>query len=286
MARHNTHRAPGFAKTGLSFGPAGKTACGVALAGAATFSAMGGAQAAPTTSPAADTTVNQAAVQQIAVKNNASALATTVDESSALNFTTKLRKGSQGGYVSTLQAALNNKGANLNVDGKFGWRTKNAVMDFQSSNNLRLVDGVVGPETRGALNGGSSSAQVTETSSNKSSSSSSNGTSSNSILSIARSQIGTDYRWAASNPGSGFDCSGFTKYVYSQVGIDLPHSSSGQKAQATRISQSQAQPGDLVSWPGHVGIYAGNGKVIDAGRTPDAVTERSIWGNPTFYSVR
>ena len=48
----------------------------------------------------------------------------------------------------------------------------------------------------------------------------------------------------------------------------------------------RAQPVDLVVWPGHLGIYAGGDTVIDAGRTPGAVTERTIWGNPTFVTFR
>jgi len=48
----------------------------------------------------------------------------------------------------------------------------------------------------------------------------------------------------------------------------------------------EAQPGDLVVWPGNLGIYAGGDTVIDAGATPGAVTERTIWGSPTFVTFR
>lgn len=273
MAQHNTHRAPGAARITLPLAGAGKTLCGVALAGAAAFGTMVGAEAAPAAAPAeAPASVTPQAVA------TATQPATIKSSAKTLNFTTKLHYGSVGGYVSSLQTALNNEGANLAVDGIFGWRTKKAVINYQAANGLQ-VDGIVGPETRGALNGAASSGSGAVATSTEN-------TSGNALLSAARSQIGTPYSWGASIPGVGFDCSGFTRWVYSQVGINLPRSSSAQISQATRISQSEARPGDLVAWPGHVGIYAGNGKVIDAGSSPNSVTERSIWGSPSFYTVR
>ena len=106
-----------------------------------------------------------------------------------------------------------------------------------------------------------------------------------SILATARSGIGTPYVWAGSTP-SGWDCSGFTSWVYAQHGIHLPHSAAGQVAGAKRISASEARPGDLVYTPGHVGIYAGNGKIVDAGRSGKLTTERKLWNaNWSYYRV-
>lgn len=105
-----------------------------------------------------------------------------------------------------------------------------------------------------------------------------------SILDTARSGIGVPYVWAGSTQ-SGWDCSGFTSWVYAQNGISLPHSSRVQATMGTPVSAAEAQPGDLVHWPGHVGIYAGDGKVVDAGTSPQSTTERPIWGNPTFTHI-
>ena len=78
--------------------------------------------------------------------------------------------------------------------------------------------------------------------------------------------LGVPYVWAASSP-SGFDCSGLVMYVYAKVGVSLPHSSRMQYDYGTHVSRDQLQPGDLVFFYNpihHVGIYIGNGQMINA----------------------
>ncbi|WP_312471579.1 NlpC/P60 family protein [Neobacillus sp.] len=93
------------------------------------------------------------------------------------------------------------------------------------------------------------------------------------IIATAKQYLGVPYVWGGTTP-SGFDCSGFTSYVYRSVGINLPRVSRDQQNLGTRISPSQVQPGDLVfrgSPAYHVGIYIGGGQYIHAPQTGDVV---------------
>jgi peptidoglycan DL-endopeptidase CwlO len=107
----------------------------------------------------------------------------------------------------------------------------------------------------------------------------------NAVLDIAARYVGVPYVSGGSTP-SGFDCSGFTSYVYAQLGINLPRASSAQRYAGTVVSRSEAKPGDLIWTPGHVGIYAGGNTQIDAPRPGKTIQFRAIWqSNPTFIRV-
>ncbi len=98
------------------------------------------------------------------------------------------------------------------------------------------------------------------------------------VVNIARRYLGAPYRWAASGPNA-FDCSGFTSFVYRQVGVSLPHSSRAQIGVGQRVSRGDLQPGDLVFFGSpihHVGIYVGGGSYIHAPRTGDVVKVSSM----------
>ena len=100
-----------------------------------------------------------------------------------------------------------------------------------------------------------------------------------SVLEYAKSRLGCPYVWGASGPSS-FDCSGLTMWCYAQVGISIPHNSESQKAAARAvIPVSEAQPGDILYRPGHVGIClsAGGGSYIHA-PTPGDVVKVSSYG--------
>ncbi len=102
------------------------------------------------------------------------------------------------------------------------------------------------------------------------------------VMSIAARYEGTPYVYGGTTP-SGFDCSGYTSYVFRQVGIELPRTSSAQRAATTRISRAEAVPGDLVFMPGHVGIYAGNGMMWDSPRSGKSVSKRAVYSSSATY---
>ena len=106
------------------------------------------------------------------------------------------------------------------------------------------------------------------------------------IVKVAKKYTGVPYRYGGDNP-SGFDCSGFTQFVYAHVGVSLPHSSSRQGSGGTPISKADALPGDLVitSGGGHVGIYLGGNMMIDAPYSGQPVQVREIY-NPSHWFVR
>jgi cell wall-associated NlpC family hydrolase len=103
-----------------------------------------------------------------------------------------------------------------------------------------------------------------------------------SAVAIAQRYLGVPYVWAGASP-SGFDCSGFTMYVYAQLGIGLSHGATDQQRASTPVPISALQPGDLVffgsaSYSYHVGIYVGGGSMIHAPHTGAVVSYGSISG--------
>lgn len=103
------------------------------------------------------------------------------------------------------------------------------------------------------------------------------------IVSIAASLTGIWYVYGGSTP-AGFDCSGFVQYIYAQAGISIPRTSSAQQAAATPVSNPQ--PGDLIffGYPAyHVGIYIGNGQMIDSLKTGTQSGVRTVWTTDVNY---
>ncbi len=104
------------------------------------------------------------------------------------------------------------------------------------------------------------------------------------IIAEAAKYVGIAYSSGGSSPSTGFDCSGFTSYVYGKFGISLPRSSGAYYGVGTRVSSPL--PGDIIVSPGHVGIYAGPNLQIDSPRPGKTIQFRSIWqSNPVYVRV-
>ena len=106
------------------------------------------------------------------------------------------------------------------------------------------------------------------------------------VIGWAEKAVGTPYVYGGTSQ-SGWDCSGYTSWVYDHVGVSLPRTSGAQKSAGTIVSESEAKPGDLIWHPGHVGIYAGDGQMYDAGSPGSGTSKRSYsWmGDVTFIRV-
>ena len=105
------------------------------------------------------------------------------------------------------------------------------------------------------------------------------------LVSYARRLLGVRYAYGGTSPRSGFDCSGFTRFVFAHFGIALPHYSAAQFDLGRRVSRKALRPGDLVFFDGlgHVGIYLGRGRFIHAPHSGTAVSVDPMRG---WYASR
>ncbi|MDD2446524.1 MAG: NlpC/P60 family protein [Tissierellia bacterium] len=196
------------------------------------------------------------------------ALAPNVNKASKLTFNRALNLKDSGQDVERLQEALKAIGY-LDIDectDYFGEQTKTALMSFQEDNEL-APDGLAGLRSIEAINQvltgrGIALPEVSR--------GSDIGGLVADIISTGKKYLGVRYTFGGTSP-KGFDCSGFTSYVYKQNGISIPRATTGQATAGTKVAKSDLQPGDLIIFsntykagPSHAGIYIGEGQFIHA----------------------
>jgi cell wall-associated NlpC family hydrolase len=177
--------------------------------------------------------------------------------------TVTLSYGIRTSEVKNLQNDLKSLGYfKATSTGYFGSITKSAVISYQKANGL-TADGIVGKKT-------SRSIKV------------------NRIVQIAKSCLGDPYVWGGTTT-SGFDCSGFTQYVFKNARVSILRTAAQQYTQGTWISKSNLKVGDLVFFTtyaagaSHVGIYLGNDQFIHASSGAGKIVISSLFSN-SYYS--
>ncbi len=276
------HRAP----SRLSVKPLARASVIAAASGGLVLSMSGGAQSAP--APTQPVSLPAAPVTVPAVPRALPAAPVLTHPTTPLTTWTTIRWGARGSNVESVQRIVG-----AYPDGIFGPKTHAAVQRYQSRNNL-VPDGIVGPLTSRAMglgtSGGTQSSSRETSAPSRSSSrtapetSSAGSSSASAVLAYAEQYTGIMYSWGGSSPSTGFDCSGYTQFVFAQAGIDIPRTTEAQRLASTPVANPQ--PGDLVFWGApayHNAIYAGDGMIYDSGRAGLPSQKRKMFSGVTSF---
>lgn len=108
------------------------------------------------------------------------------------------------------------------------------------------------------------------------------------VVRYARRFLGVPYAWGGTSPRTGFDCSGFVRFVYGHFGISLPHSSFADVWRGRHVARKHLRPGDLVFFAdaSHVGIYVGGDRFIDAPHSGTVVRISTMRWFGSYYGAR
>lgn len=148
-----------------------------------------------------------------------------------------------------------------------------------------------GSSTSSKNNTSGSSSSAATSKDNGSSSSGSSGSSGSSVsynptgqsvVNYACQFVGNPYVWGGTSLTNGADCSGFIMSIYAKFGVSLPHSSGAMAGCGRGVSYSEAMPGDIICYAGHVAIYMGGGQIVHASNEKDGI---KISGNAAYRPI-
>ena len=182
----------------------------------------------------------------------------------------------------TVTAIVDNKWAKINYNGKTGYVSNKYLSDNKTVVTSRS-------ENINRENANSSETQNNKTESTeketpapiKTTSEGSSSSTGSAVVAYAKQFLGCKYVYGGMSP-SGFDCSGFTSYVYKHFGYSLNRTSSGQRSNGVAVSKSNLQAGDILCFNGHVGLYIGGGSFIHAANPSKGVIISSL--SESYYA--
>ena len=131
-------------------------------------------------------------------------------------------------------------------------------------------------------NTAASSGSSTSSKNNTSGSSVSYNPTGQSVVNYACQFVGNPYVWGGTSLTNGADCSGFIMSIYAKFGVSLPHSSGAMAGCGRGVSYSEAMPGDIICYAGHVAIYMGGGQIVHASNAKDGI---KISGNAAYRPI-
>ena len=175
----------------------------------------------------------------------------------------------------------------IKLNGKTGYVSAKYISDKKTVETTSRSGSTIKPENITPME----ETQETTKNEDKSTASSTTGNSGTSVVEYAKQYLGCKYVAGGSSPEGGFDCSGFTSYVYKHFGISLSRSSKGQINDGIAVEKSNLQPGDIVVFNnssntsiGHVGIYIGGNSFIHAANSKEGVIITSL--SSSYYQKR
>ena len=156
-----------------------------------------------------------------------------------------------------------------------------------SSSSVSGTSGASGTSGSSGSNSGNNSSQSSgKGSSNSGNSSSTSHTNGQAVVDYAMQFLGNPYVYGGTSLTNGADCSGFVQSVYRAFGVSLPRTSAQQRSAGYAVSLSEIQPGDIICYSGHVGIYVGNNTLIHASTEKTGITLTSPINYRKILAVR